>query len=108
MMDAYAHGSTLRLIQSYADQANLQSTAFTYDNAVCLHALLVRRRAGDVARAQVLGNALLYAQANDSRHDGRLRQAYFVNKADAHGHFVQPARVPFNFVGSSTGDMAWA
>ena len=39
MMDAYATGTTVRLIQSYADQSGLESTAFTYDNAVSIHAL---------------------------------------------------------------------
>ncbi len=108
MMDAYAQGSTLRLMQSYSDQQGLESTAFTYDNAVSIHAFLVRGLAEDVMRAQVLGNALLYAQRNDSFHDGRLRQGYFVNAPDAHGAYVQAAGAPFYFFGSSTGDMAWA
>ncbi len=108
MMDAYAQGSTLRLIQSYSDQQGLQSTAFTYDNAVSIHAFLIRGLGEDLARAQLLGNSLLYAQQNDSFHDGRLRQAYFVNAPDAHGAYVQPAGSPFYFLGSSTGDMAWA
>ncbi len=108
MMDAYAQGSTLRLIQSYSDQQGLQSTAFTYDNAVSIHAFLIRGLGEDLTRAQLLGNSLLYAQQNDSFHDGRLRQAYFVNAPDAHGAYVQPAGSPFYFFGSSTGDMAWA
>jgi hypothetical protein len=37
MMDAYASGATIRLSQSYSDAA-LQATAFTYDNAVAIHA----------------------------------------------------------------------
>ena len=108
MMDAYAQGSTLRLIQSYSDQQGLESTAFTYDNAVVIGAYLVRGQSGDVARAEVLGNGLLYAQKNDSFNDGRLRQAYFVNAPDAHGAYIQPAGAPFYFFGSSVGDMAWA
>src|SRR5262245_42205199 len=44
MMDAYAQGSTLRLIQSYSDQQGLLSTAFTYDNAQVIHAYLLRGR----------------------------------------------------------------
>ena len=108
MMDAYAQGSTLRLIQSYSDQQGLESTAFTYDNAVSIHALLVRGTSDDITRAEVLGNTLLYAQQNDSFHDGRVRQAYFVHAADARGAYVQPAGAPFSFHGSSTGDMAWA
>src|SRR5580700_6979783 len=41
MMDAYATGNTVRLTQSYADQSGLESTAFTYDNAVSIHAYLL-------------------------------------------------------------------
>lgn len=108
MMDAYAQGSTLRLIQSYSDQQGLQSTAFTYDNAVSIHAFLVRGLPEDLTRAQVLGNGLLYAQQNNSYNDGRLFQAYFVNAPDAHGAYIQPALAPFSFLGSSTGDQAWA
>jgi hypothetical protein len=108
MMDAYAQGSTLRLVQSYSDQQGLQSTAFTYDNAVVIAAYLVRSESGDVARAEVLGNSLLYAQQTNSFNDGRLFQAYFVNAPDAHGAYIQPAGAPFYFYGSATGDMAWA
>jgi uncharacterized protein YyaL (SSP411 family) len=108
MMDAYAQGSTLRLVQSYSDQQGLQSTAFTYDNAVLIDAYLVRSESGDLARAEVLGNGMLYAQQNDSANDGRLRQAYFVNAPDAHGAYIQPALAPFYFLGSSVGDLAWA
>src|ERR1700761_3266980 len=108
MMDAYASGATLRLIQSYSDQQGLESTAFTYDNAVVIDAYLVRSESGDVARAEVLGNGLLYAQQTNSYNDGRLFQAYFVNAPDAHGAYIQPAGAPFYFYGSSVGDMAWA
>ncbi len=108
MMDAYAQGSTIRLVQSYSDQQGLESTAFTYDNAVVIHAYLVRGESEDVSRAEVLGNGFLYAQQNDSFNDGRLRQAYFVNSPDTHGAYVQPAGAPFYFFGSSTGDLAWA
>ena len=108
MMDAYAQGDTLRLTQSYSDQQGLQSTAFTYDNAVLIHAYLVRSEIGDRIRAEVLGNGLLYAQQNNSYNDGRLSQAYFVNAPDQRGAFIQDAGAPFYFFGSSVGDMAWA
>src|SRR5215467_15723130 len=65
MMDAYAQGSTLRLIQSYSDQQGLLSTAFTYDNAQVIHAYLLRGREDDIERARTIGNSLLYAQQND-------------------------------------------
>jgi hypothetical protein len=108
MMDAYAQGSTLRLVQSYSDQQGLESSAFTYDQAVVIGAYLVRSESGDVTRAEVLGNGLLYAQQTNSYNDGRLFQAYFVNAPDAHGAYIQPAGAPFYFYGSSVGDMAWA
>ncbi len=108
MMDAYAAGTTVRLTQSYSDEA-LLSTAFTYDNAVSIHAYLASGMADGLTRAEVLGNGLLYAQAhNFPFHDGRFGQAYFVNKADTDGAFINPAAAPFYFYTSATGDQAWA
>ena len=107
MMDAYAQGTTLRLIQSYSDQMGLESSSFVYDNAVVINALLERGDHANLQRARVLGESLLYAQARDSSGDGRVRQAYFVNQADANGAFLQPALAPFYFIGSTTGDMSW-
>jgi len=107
MMDAYAQGQTLRLIQSYSDQMQLLSTSFVYDNAVVINALLERDNPADLQRALLLGKTLLYAQQNDSSGDGRVRQAYFVNQPDTNGVFATPALAPFFFIGSSTGDMSW-
>jgi hypothetical protein len=109
MMDAYAHGNTTRLVQSYADQiagGTFFSTAFTYDNALLLLAYLTRGRRDDLARAQALGNALVYAQQADPNGDGRFRQAYFAGSADSKGVFVTPG-LSF-FQGSAVGDVAWA
>ena len=107
MMDAYAQGSTTRLSQSYSDEIGLESTAFVYDNAVEIMARLLRGSGQDVARAQVLGNGLLYAQQIDPAADGRVRQAYFVDHADSQGVFIVPSGFPFFFRGSATGDLAW-
>ena len=107
MMDAYAQGQTLRLIQSYSDQMGLLSTSFVYDDSVVINALLERGRSDDVQRALVLGETLLYAQQHDPIGDGRVRQAYFVNAPDANGVFLQEALAPFFFIGSATGDMCW-
>lgn len=109
MMDAYAQANTVRLSQSYSDQiANGQffSTAFTYDNALLLLACLTRGKQSDLARAQTLGNALLYAQQTDPAGDGRFRQAYFGGTADSNGVFVKPGLSFFR--GSAVGDVAWA
>ncbi len=107
MMDAYATGSTLRLTQSYSDDA-VGATAFTYDNAVAIHAYLAAGDTDDVARAETLGLSLLYAQAhNFPVADGRFAQAYFVNVPNADGVFITPAAAPFYFYGSAVGDQAW-
>ncbi len=108
MMDAYAQGSTVRLCQSYADQiagGTFASTAFVYDNALLLLAYLLRGTPADVARAKVIGNALLYAQQHDPAADGRFRQAYFAGVADSNGVYVTPG-LSF-FQGSAVGDVAW-
>jgi hypothetical protein len=105
MMDAYATGNTIRLTQSYSDAA-LGATAFTYDNAVSIHAYLLH---GDLPRAEVLGNGLLYAQANNFPvNDGRFAQAYFVNVPTSDGAYITPAAFPYYFYGSAVGDQAWA
>ena len=88
MMDAYAQGSTVRLSQSYADQiagGSFFSTAFVYDNALLTCAWLAR---GDVARAMIVGDALLEAQNTDPAADGRFRQAYMAGTPDSNGDFV--------------------
>ncbi len=111
MMDAYATGDAVRLIQSYSDQGGLESTGFTYDNAVSIHAYLVRGTKDDVARAEVLGDGLIYAQAtNFPFNDGRFAQAYFVNQeaTDGSGAYITPAAYPFYFYTSAVGDQAWA
>ena len=107
MMDAYAQGQTLRLIQSYSDQMGLLATSFVYDDAVVINALLERGDPADLQRARLLGETLLYAQQNDSSGDGRVRQGYFVDQPDANGVFLRPALAPFYFIGSTTGDMSW-
>lgn len=110
IMDAYAGGSTIRLTQSYSDQA-LGATAFTYDNAVSIHAYLVHGDEEDLRRAQILGDGLIYAQAhNFPFNDGRFAQAYFVNvpASDGSGAYITPAAFPFYFYTSAVGDQAWA
>lgn len=109
-MDAYATGTTVRLSQSYSDEA-LGATGFTYDNAVAIHAYLASEDDTLQARAVVLGEGLLYAQAhNFPFNDGRFAQGYYVNVAasDGSGAFITPAAAPFYFYTSTTGDQAWA
>ncbi|WP_406129028.1 Tat pathway signal sequence domain protein [Streptomyces canus] len=117
-MDAYPDHGTLRLTQSYTDQAGLFSTAFTYDNALAILAHLACP-AGE-SRAAALGDALLYAQAHDPVYDdGRLRQAYNVGPYTFYDGSPQPdgfvkadgtanVGTQFGFTGTAVGDMAWA
>ncbi|MEU0414140.1 Tat pathway signal sequence domain protein [Streptomyces griseorubiginosus] len=117
-MDAYPDHGTIRLTQSYTDQAGLFSTAFTYDNALAILALLASPAGG--SRAVALGDALLYAQAHDPGYDdGRLRQAYNVGPYTFYDGSPQPdgfvradgtanVGTQFGFTGTAVGDMAWA
>jgi hypothetical protein len=119
-MDGYPDHGTLRLAQSYTDQAGLFSTAFTYDNALVILAHLASRTADGRSRAVALGNAFLHAQAHDPVHDdGRLRQAYNVGPYTFYDGSPQPdgfvradgtanVGTQFGFTGTAVGDMAWA
>jgi hypothetical protein len=119
-MDAYADHGTVRLAQSYSDQAGLFSTAFTYDNALVILAHLASRTEDARSRATALGDALLYAQAHDPGYDdGRLRQAYNVGPYTFYDGSPQPdgfvradgtanVGTQFGFTGTAVGDMAWA
>ncbi|MER6132027.1 Tat pathway signal sequence domain protein [Streptomyces sp. NPDC001815] len=119
-MDAYPDHGAVRLTQSYTDQAGLFSTAFTYDNALAILAHLATRTKDGRARAVVLGDALLYAQAHDPVYDdGRLRQAYNVGPYVFFDGVPQPdgfvradgtanVGTQFGFTGTAVGDMAWA
>ncbi|WP_307524875.1 Tat pathway signal sequence domain protein [Streptomyces umbrinus] len=119
-MDGYPDHGSVRLTQSYSDQAGLFSTAFTYDNALAILAHLAGGGAGGRARAVVLGDALLYAQKHDPVYDdGRLRQAYNVGPYTFFDGSLQPdgfvradgtanVGTQFGFTGTAVGDMAWA
>ncbi|WP_369276271.1 Tat pathway signal sequence domain protein [Streptomyces sp. R11] len=119
-MDAYPDHGPIRLAQSYSDEAGLFSTAFTYDNALAILALLATRTADGRDRAVLLGDALLYAQRHDPVHDdGRLRQAYNVGPYTFYDGSRQPdgfvradgsanVGTQFGFTGTAVGDMAWA
>jgi hypothetical protein len=103
MMDKYATGGTTRLVQSYiADSAMGAFTdSVTYDDALVMDAFLARGTADDLARAKVIGAALLYVQANDASKDGRIRAAY------APTPLTSPSRVTATDDTSDVGNMAW-
>lgn len=116
-----AAGSGAAFVRSYehADDesrlpAGLASTAFVYDNALAVIALVA---CGDVASATTLGNALSLATRNDRTFsDGRVRNAYRpgpVGKGppalpgwwdDKQKIWAEDAAQD----GTSTGNVAWA
>jgi hypothetical protein len=117
VMDAYAQGDTLRLLQSYNNESGLLTTGFVYDNALAVIAYLSRPTPEHVRRARILGDSLLFAQTTDVSHDGRVRQAYFTGPLVWYGggpllpgfrgaDGAIPAYL-FGFTGTSTGDAAW-
>lgn len=118
--DAYPAVNTgPRLAQSYTDELGLFSTAFVYDNALAICALLADGRRSSVDSARVIGDGLVFAQEHDPDHsDGRLRQGYNVGPYTFYDGSPQPdgfvradgaANVgwQFGFLGTAVGDMAW-
>ncbi len=116
MRRAYPETGPVRLPQSYADQAGLPRTAFTYDAALAMLAYLVAERVeraekvgearGDLGEAaREIGEGLLYVQRTDPVYrDGRLRQAYALEPYRPGG----PAQIRRGLTGSRTRDQAWA
>jgi hypothetical protein len=73
-VDAAGAGAVFVASYPTAPPGPLQHTAFVYDNAVASLALL---GCGERARAERIGDALLYALDHDRYwHDGRVRNAY--------------------------------
>jgi hypothetical protein len=104
MMDLHAQGTTLRLAQSYVATPAFDDgdISYTYDDDVLIAALLQRHSAGDLARAKILGDSLVYAQSHDSFADGRVRNAYHSDPFLKHDGSVN-----ISDGGSDTGNMAW-
>jgi hypothetical protein len=105
MMDRYATGSTPRLVQSYTGGVlgrDHFTSSETYDNAVLIDAYLAAGTAADRRRAKIIGTGLLYVQAHDPLHDGRIRAAY------APMPLRSPAAAAATDPASATGNMAWA
>jgi hypothetical protein len=116
-----AAGSRAAFVRSYEHgddesrlPAGLASTAFVYDNALAVIALVA---CGDAANATIIGNALSLAARNDRTfRDGRVRNAYRPGPV-GEGPPALPgwwdekqkiwAEDPAQD-GSSTGNVAWA
>jgi hypothetical protein len=119
VQDAYVKGAEPRLLQSYNNESGLMTAAFVYDNALAMLAYLANPTVSNVRRARLIGDALLWVQANDEAFtDGRVRQAYAAGPMQFYGGSPafpglkrEDGRAaflgPFGFGGSSTGDMAW-
>jgi hypothetical protein len=112
---AFDTATTPAFLASYptAGPGPLEDTAFLYDNAVAILALI---GCNDIAHARRIGDAMLAAQNNDRFwHDGRLRNAY---AAGAPAHPIKLSGWWDNLrnrwfedgyqVASDNGNMAWA
>jgi hypothetical protein len=105
MMDRYAAGSTPRLAASFTGGVlggRHFTASETYDNALVIDAYLAARTPAGRSRAEIIGNGLLYVQANDPLHDGRVRAAY------APTPLRSPGDVKPTDPAALTGNMAWA
>jgi len=104
MMDKYATGSTARLVQSFTGgllgRQNFTASE-TYDDALLIDAYVAAGTPAGLSRAEVVGNALLYVQAHDAKHDGRIREAY------APKPLTSPRQVKATSQTSDVGNMAW-
>ncbi|HTS97092.1 MAG TPA: hypothetical protein VMI33_10760 [Streptosporangiaceae bacterium] len=105
MMNRYATGPTPRLVQSFTGGPlgrEHDTSSDVYDDALIIDAYLAAGTRAGRSRAEVIGNALLYAQAHDPRRDGRLRAAY------APVPLLGPGSVKITDAATPAGDMAWA
>jgi hypothetical protein len=105
MMDRYAAGSTPRLVQSFTGGVLGQqgfTSSVTYDDALVIDAYLAEGTRAGRARAEVIGNGLLYVQDHDPAHDGRIRAAY------APDPLAGPGDVDATDPATLAGNMAWA
>jgi len=106
VMDQYTTGDTPRLLDSYEPTATWDDgdTAWVYDNALVMLALMARGTDEDWARAKVLADSLIYAQNHDPDfNDGRLRDAYH-----ASAFIGQDGKAQVAAPGSGVGNMAFA
>ena len=105
MMDRHTSGTAPRLVQSYLGGLmglDGDTSSATYDDALVIDAYLAEGTKTGLARAEVIGDGLLYLQAHDPAHDGRLMDQY---GPDA---LVRPGDIHVTDPTSSAGVMAWA
>jgi hypothetical protein len=105
MMDRHTVGTTPRLVQSYLGGLlglDGDTSSDIYDDALVVDAYLAEGTRGGVARAGVIGNGLLYLQAHDPSHDGRIMDQYQPTALE------HPSDIRVTAPASNTGDVAWA
>ena len=79
MMDRHTGGTTPRLVQSYRGGLlglDGDTSSAIYDDALVIDAYLTEGTHNGIARAEVIGNGLLYLQAHDPSRDGRIMDQY--------------------------------
>jgi len=102
MMDKYASGKTLRLVQSFEPQPALDYRAsVTYDDALVIDAYLASGTPAHVRRAEVIADSLLFVQQHDTEHDGRIRAAYAATP------MRKPKQIKVASATTSVGNLAW-
>jgi hypothetical protein len=104
MMDLYATGSVPRLVQSFSGGVLARehfTDSVTYDDALVIDAYLAQGTAEGLSRAETIGDALLYVQANNPAHDGRVLPAY------APTPLLDPSDVHATEQAADVGNMAW-
>lgn len=74
--------------------------SFVYDDALVVIAYTARGLPDDLRRAQAVGDALLFFQAQDPIGDGRVRTSY-----EPHG--MRQGRMEITGPGTFTGNQAW-
>ena len=105
MMDRYTDGTTPRLVQSYLGGLlglDGDTSSDIYDDALVIDAYLAQGTRSGVARAGVIGTGLLYLQAHDPSHDGRIMDQYQPTPLE------HPSDIRVTSPTSNTGDLAWA
>ena len=105
MMDRHTGGTSPRLVQSYLGGLlglDGDTSSTIYDDALVIDAYLAEGSRHGIARAGVIGNGLLYLQAHDPAHDGRIMNQYGPTALD------HPSDIHVTDPTSNTGAMAWA
>lgn len=76
------------------------TASFVYDDALIVMAYAARGLPADIRRAQAIGDALLFLQANDPIDDGRTRASY-------EPAALRDGKVEIGGAGAFTGNQAW-